>query len=81
VPHPTLIDVGVEKVVLVTLRAGRLASVLGREADTSKDVSPVVDSLKVIRVHTAPIPAQVVQHQAVRDRAAVDFVANPMGDR
>lgn len=72
-------DLQIVAAVGVTLRAVRAPRVACGRAIPSHHVLAVRDGLKVRRLKTTPVAAQVIDHHAVRDRAAEQRVGNTMG--
>lgn len=60
------------------LRAMRLARVLGRHTISAKSVGLARDCFHMIRILTGPVTAQVIDLQALRDRANQQLVHEPM---
>jgi hypothetical protein len=59
--------------------AVRLALVLGKDADSAKNVLAPSDWFQVRRIDAAAVAAEVIQGQGVGHRADAQFVGNPMG--
>ena len=65
----------------MTTSAMNLACVMSGEAIPPEDVLAHCHRLKVVRIHTASIAAEMVERQAVRDRTALLLIGDAMGDR
>jgi hypothetical protein len=61
--------------------AVRLALVLGKDADSAKNVLAPGDWFQVRRIDAAAVAAEVIQGESVRDRTHGQLVRDPVGVR